>query len=188
MIASLRLSRIDVMDKKTQGILQILSAVAVVALVLYFSSEISGLAQYGYLGAFVITLLSSATILFPAPGWAAVIALSSVLNPVLLGIVAGIGSGLGELTGYMVGDGARDLLNSRVKESRQIQEFVKKYDILAIFVLAFVPNPAFDVAGMAAGALKIRWWHFLLACVAGRVLRYVLLAFLGKFALELLSA
>ena len=186
MIASLRLSRIDFMDEKTQGILQILFAVAIVVLVVLFSNQIATLAQYGYLGAFVITLLSSATILFPAPGWAAVIALSAVLNPVLLGIVAGIGSGIGELTGYIVGDGARDLLNSRVKESKQIQEFVKKYDILAIFVLAFIPNPAFDVAGIAAGGLRMPWWRFLLACIAGRVLRYVLLAFLGKFTLGLL--
>lgn len=186
MIASLRLNRIDVMDKKTQGILQILFAAAIVVAVLYFSSQIAALAQYGYIGAFLITLFSSATILFPAPGWAAVVALSTVLNPVLLGIVAGIGSGIGELTGYAVGDGARDMLNSRVKESRQIQEFVKKYDVLAIFVLAFIPNPVFDVAGIAAGGLRMPWWHFLLACMAGRVLRYVLLAFVGKFTLELL--
>lgn len=174
------------MDKKTGGILQIIFAVAIVAAVLYFSSQIAALAQYGYAGAFFITMLSSATILFPAPGWAAVIALSSVLNPVLLGIIAGIGSAVGELTGYMVGDGARDMLNSRVKQSRQISEFVKKYDVLAILVLAFIPNPAFDVAGIAAGGLRIAWWRFLLACMAGRVLRYVLLAFLGKFTLELL--
>jgi membrane protein YqaA with SNARE-associated domain len=186
MIASLRLNRIDHMDKNIQGILQILFAVAIVAVVLYFSGQIAALAQYGYLGAFVITMLSSATILFPAPGWAAVIALSAVLNPVLLGIVAGVGSAIGELTGYLVGDGARDILNSRIKESRQISEFVRKYDLLAVFVLAFVPNPAFDVAGIAAGGLRIPWWRFLLACMAGRILRYVLLAFLGKFTLELL--
>ncbi|MDD5340504.1 MAG: VTT domain-containing protein [Candidatus ainarchaeum sp.] len=174
------------MDKRIVGILQILFAVAIVAVTLYFSNEIAGLAQYGYLGAFVITMFSSATILFPAPGWAVVIALASALNPVLLGIVAGIGSSVGELTGYLVGGGTRDIINSRIKESRQISEFVKKYDLLAVFVLAFIPNPAFDVAGIAAGGLKIAWWRFLLACMAGRVLRYVLLAFLGKFTLELL--
>ncbi len=174
------------MDRKTQGILQILFAIAIVVVVLYFSSQIAALAQYSYLGAFLITMLSSATILFPAPGWAAVVALSTVLNPVLLGMVAGIGSGIGEFTGYIVGEGTRDILNNRVKESRQIGEFVKKYDVLAIFVLAFIPNPVFDVAGIAAGGLRIPWWRFLLACMAGRVLRYVLLAFLGKFTLELL--
>jgi membrane protein YqaA with SNARE-associated domain len=174
------------MDKKTQGLVQILIAIVIIAAVLLFSGQVAALAQYGYFGAFLITLLSSATILFPAPGWAAVIALSSVLNPVLLGIVAGVGSSIGELTGYLAGDGVRDILNSRIKESRQIRELVQKYDVLGIFVLAFIPNPVFDVAGIAAGGLGIPWWRFLAACMAGRVLRYVLLAFLGKFTLELL--
>jgi len=175
------------MDKKVGGALHILFAVAVVAAVLYFSSDISSLAQYGYTGAFVIALLSAATLFFPAPGWAAVIALGSVLNPVLLGIVAGVGSAICELTGYVAGEGAREILNSRIKETKKIEELVKKYDVAGIFVLAFIPNPIFDVAGIVAGSLKIPWWHYLLACAAGRVLRYVLLALLGNFTLGLIS-
>jgi len=175
------------MDKKTEGILQIIFAIAMVAAVVYFSKDIENLSTYGYGGAFLIALLSSATILFPAPGWAAVIALSTVLNPVLLGIVTGIGSAIGELTGYLAGEGVRDILNDRVKESKKVEEVVRRYGAAGVFVLAFIPNPIFDVAGIAAGGLKIPWWQFLISCAAGRVLRYVLLAMLGNFVLGLVA-
>ncbi|MEW6748211.1 MAG: VTT domain-containing protein [Candidatus Micrarchaeota archaeon] len=174
------------MDKRTEGVLQIVFAVAIAAAVIYLSDHIAALGTYGYLGAFLISLLSSATIIFPAPGWAAVVALSRTLDPVALGVVAGVGSAIGELTGYLAGDGVRDLLNSRVKETKNIEQFVRKYGMAAIFVFAFLPNPLFDVAGLVAGGLKMRWWRYLLACAAGRVIRYVLLAMLGAFSLSFL--
>jgi membrane protein YqaA with SNARE-associated domain len=173
------------MDKRTQGILEIALVLLIIAGVLFFYRDIVSLRKYGYLGAFLISMLSSATLILPG-GWAVVIALGRVLNPVSLGIVVGIGSAMGQLTGYLAGDGARDILSSRIKESRQIKELVEKYDVLGIFVLAFIPNPLFDIAGIIAGGLKIKWWHFLLACMAGRVLRFVLLALVWKYAVGIL--
>lgn len=175
------------MKKWIEGTLQIACVVAIAAIVLYFSAEIDALRGYGYAGAFLIAVLSSATLFFPAPGWAAVIALSATLNPVALGIIAGIGSAIGELTGYVAGGGARDILSSRVKETKKAEELVAKYGAAGIFVFAFLPNPLFDVAGIVAGGLKIPWWQYLAACAAGRTLRYVLLALLGSFTLGLLS-
>lgn len=181
------LNRTDNMEKKMEGVLQIAFAIVIAAAVIYFSADIAALGAYGYLGAFLIGVLTSATIILPAPSWVAVVALSGTLDPVLLGAVAGLGSGIGELTGYLAGDGLRDMLNSKVKETRKIKELVKKYDALAIFVLAFIPNPLFDIAGMAAGGLKIPWWRFLLSCVAGKMLRFILLAMLGAFTIGLLA-
>jgi len=175
------------MDKRAEGALQILFAIAIVIAVLYFSKDIESLKVYGYAGAFLISLLSAATLFFPAPGWAAVVALSATLDPVILGVVAGIGSAIGELTGYAAGDGIRDIMNNRIQETKKIEDLVKKYDALAIFVFAFIPNPLFDVAGIIAGGMKIPWWRFLIACAAGRTLRYVLLALLGAFTLSLLT-
>lgn len=175
------------MDKRAEGILQIIAAILIAAAVLRFSDEIAALSGLGYAGAFLIAALSSATILFPAPGWAAVIALSATLDPVLLGIVAGTGSAIGELTGFLAGEGVRDLMNSRIRETRKIEELIKKYDVAAIFAFSFLPNPLFDIAGVMAGGLGIAWWRFLLSCIAGRVLRYVLLAMAGAFTLHLLA-
>ena len=174
------------MKKKTGGVLEIVLVVAIMGAVLYFSKDIAGLSAYGYAGVFLISLLSAATILFPAPGWAIVIAMSGHLDPLLLGVVAGLGAAIGELTGYMAGEGTRNLLNNTIKETKKIEMMVRKYGMAAIFVLAFIPNPLFDIAGIIAGGLRIPWWRFLAACALGRVLRYTLLALMGAFTLGLL--
>lgn len=172
---------------KLEGIAQVVFSLLIVAVIIIFSDQIESLSVYGYVGAFIIALLGSATIVLPSPAFAAIIAMSASLDPLLLGIVAGIGSGLGEITGYVAGSGARATLNSHIKETRRIEEMVEKYDVAGIFVLSFIPNPLFDVAGIVAGGLKIHWTHFLSACVLGRVLRYVLLAMLGYWTLGALA-
>ena len=60
------------------------------------------------------------------------------------------------------------MLESKVKESKQIHAWIGRYGLAGILVLAFIPNPLFDIAGIASGALEIPWWQFLLACAAGR--------------------
>ncbi|MBU0591971.1 VTT domain-containing protein [Candidatus Micrarchaeota archaeon] len=175
------------MDKKLEGAVQLAFAILIVTAVLYFSGDIENLKQYGYFGIFFITMLSSATLFFPAPGWATVIAMSAFLDPVIVGIVAGIGSGIGEMTGYVAGKGVETMFGDRIKQVNDIKKIVKKYGTPAIFVLSFIPNPLFDIAGIVAGGLKIPLWQFLTACILGRVIRYVLLALLGAFTIHLLG-
>lgn len=172
---------------KLEGMLQLVFSIIIVVVILYFSDQIRDLSVYGYVGAFIIALLGSATILLPSPAFAAIIAMSASLDPIMLGAVAGIGSGLGEITGYLAGKGVRDTLNNHIKESAAIEEFVERYDVAAIFLLSFIPNPLFDIAGVIAGGLRIHWTHFLSACVLGRVIRYVLLALIGSFTLGLIG-
>jgi uncharacterized membrane protein YdjX (TVP38/TMEM64 family) len=59
---------------------------------------------------------------------------------------------------------------------------------LAIFILAFVPNPLFDLAGMAAGALKLPVWKFLLACSIGKILKMLMFAFAGFYSITWLTS
>ena len=107
-----------------------------------------------------------------------------MLNPYIVGVVAGIGSGLGEITGYSVGAGASNIVKKELDgRFKKWKEWIRKMIFFAIFVLSAIPNPAFDVAGIAAGSIGIDWKRFLLACVIGRTARYVLLAYLGTLAL-----
>ena len=175
------------MDKRLIGILQVLLSLGIMVFIVLYHGNIATFAEYGYLGVFLISLLSSATLFLPAPGWAAVLAMSTVLNPYLLGIVAGIGSGVGESTGYLAGGGIKELVANKKKHYKKFENFIKKYDIMAISILAFLPNPLFDIAGLAAGAVKIPYWKYIVGCSFGRVLRYILLAYLGWFTISLLS-
>jgi membrane protein YqaA with SNARE-associated domain len=62
-----------------------------------------------------------------------------------------------------------------------------RHGVLAVVVLAFVPNPAFDAVGLLAGALGLPARPFWLACAVGKAARYVLIAYLGDAALAALG-
>ena len=53
---------------------------------------------------------------------------------------------------------------------------------LAIVVLAFIPNPLFDLAGMASGALKLPLWKFFIACAIGKILKMFMFAYAGYYS------
>ena len=170
---------------KAKGVLQLILGLAIAAVIFLYSNQLQELEGWGYFGVFIISLLSAATIFFPAPGWAIVIAMGGVLDPLYVGLVAGIGAGIGETTGYLVGHGARDAAGN-FKKLKNYKEWIIKYDVLGIFILALIPNPFFDLAGLAAGALNIKWWRFVIACIVGRAIRYVVLAYFGAFSLAYL--
>ena len=164
-----------------QDALALLGAICISVLAVFLFSRVGELRNLGYAGIFIISLISSATIFVPLPGFAVVFAMGAFLNPVLVGLAAGIGSGLGEITGYLAGFAGHDAM-MRTPVFRQHKGGIEKYGPLAIFALAFVPNPAFDVAGMAAGAIKMPLWKFVLATIAGKTLRFILLAYAGGLA------
>ncbi len=170
------------------GLAEIASALAIVFIAYFASGYAHELGRYSYVGVFFITLISSATILIPAPGWAVVIGLSRTLDPVMLGIAAGLGSGLGEMTGYIIGAGGANIASSEKKEEKsphhyKILEIVKKHEDLGVFVLAAIPNPLFDIAGIGAGAIRMPWYRFLIACTLGKIVRYVgFLLLLGRLS------
>ncbi|MDV7390031.1 VTT domain-containing protein, partial [Arthrospira platensis SPKY1] len=65
----------------------------------------------------------------------------------------------------------------------KIQPFVNKYGAWAIIALATIPNPVFDVASVAAGALKLPFWKFLLAAWIGQMIKMTAIAYAGSFSL-----
>lgn len=172
-------------NDKFKGGFEILLGILIILVIFYFKDQTAFLKEFGYLGVFVISMLSAATIFLPAPGWAIVFGMASVLNPIYVGLVAGIGSGIGEMTGYVIGRGVKNASDAQDK-FKGWKDWIKSNDVIAITVLAFIPNPLFDVAGLAAGAFEVPWWKFLLSCVLGRVLRYVLLAYFGAFSIQYL--
>ncbi len=135
----------------------------------------------GYLGVFLLMFISSATILLPAPGLVGVPIAGMFLNPLRVGIVAGIGSALGELSGYFAGCGGRLAIEkNKTRIYKTVKRWMRRNGFLTIFIFAAIPNPFFDVAGLAAGALEYPAWKFLLACLAGKILKCVALAYLGR--------
>jgi uncharacterized membrane protein YdjX (TVP38/TMEM64 family) len=164
-------------------ILLIVIVLAVTAGIFVFRDRVSNLQGYGYLGAFLISLVSSATIIIPIPGLALIFALGDAYNPFLIGIAAGAGSALGEITGYMAGYSGQIVLKNN-KTYLRMERWMKRRGSIVIFVLAFVPNPIFDLAGAAAGVLRYPLWKFLLVCFLGKTPKSILVALAGAWTLE----
>jgi membrane protein YqaA with SNARE-associated domain len=158
----------------------VLAAIAITLGIYLLRNQIENFPIYGYPAVFLISLIGNATIILPTPSMAVVFGLGGALNPVLVGIIAGLGSALGELTGYLAGVGGRAVVEDR-KLYVRIEKWMRKHGVLVIFLLALVPNPAFDVGGMIAGALKMPVWQFVLAAWAGKGLRLVIFALGGEF-------
>jgi uncharacterized membrane protein YdjX (TVP38/TMEM64 family) len=57
----------------------------------------------------------------------------------------------------------------------------------AVLVLAFIPNPFFDVAGAAAGALRMPIARFLVWVWVGKLLKMLLFAYAGSASIDWLA-
>ena len=158
-------------------------AVLVTAVILAFSNHIRELQALGYVGAFLIMLVGNATVIFPVPGLIFVIAMGSTLNPWLVGLAAGPGAALGELTGYLAGYGGVTPMEHTALY-RRFDRWMDRFGPLVVFVLAVIPNPVFDMAGLLAGASHMPWWQFLVAAWLGKTIQAIFLAWAGALSLE----
>ena len=173
---------------KRLRIVRILTVVLVLAAVgaaFYFRERVQELAQYGYAAIFVVGLVSNATVVLPVPGLAITAAMAGILNPWIVGIVGGMGQALGELTGYLAGYSGQTLVDENPTYNR-LTRWMQRYGTLTIFVLSVIPNPVFDLAGMAAGALRFSLVKFLVSCTAGKVAKNIIIAWAGYYGVETL--
>lgn len=145
-------------------------------------------AEYGYPGVFAISLAGSAIPFVPLPYLAVVVLLSSTNDPLLLGFVAGVGGALGELTSYALG---RMGYLASGKQSRRdleaIQGIVSKYGTLGVFLFAVTPLPD-DIYVIPMGVVKLPFWRFLAADLAGKIVLSVSVAYLGSAYLSALDS
>ena len=147
--------------------------------------------KYAYPVIFLICLLSSFTIVLPAPGVALVLAMVANpdlnLNPALAGFSGSVGGALGEITAYYAGYLGRAVIAPRYKEEfKRAEEWMERYGGITIFLFALFPFLIFDLAGIAAGALKYPVKKFLLYCWMGRLPRHIIECYFGATLLKLL--
>lgn len=168
-------------------VLAILFVIAISVFIFSFRDRASQLALYGYPGVFMLAFLTSATVILPAPGLIVVFSMGAVLNPVATALAAGSGAALGELSGYLAGVSGRAVVE-QVRYYDRVRDWMENHERLSswlILFLAFLPVPIFDVAGIAAGALKMPVARFLIYCWVGKILKMLLVAYLGLGFLNL---
>lgn len=160
------------------GAAGILTAVGLTWLLTVFPIPYRQLGEYGYLGVFIVTLLSTAAVVVPVPYIAAIIAAGSYLDPLIVALVGGVAAALGELTGYAGGLAGRALVPD-TRWTRGLEQAMRRYGAVVVFAAAVIPNPFFDAVGLMAGVTKTPLWAFLGACFLGKGIRFWALAALG---------
>ena len=141
------------------------------------------LQQAGYLGVALTALLASSSMVLPVPALATVCAASTFLVPLYVGLVASGAETVGELTGYFLGYSGRGVVGEG-RVSQRLGTWMRLRGWLLLFLLAFIPNPVFDLAGVTAGALRYPLERFLAVVLIGKILKFVGFAYACAFSAE----
>ena len=167
-------------------ILAVLLALAITIVLFLYRDKVAEFGNYGYLGAFLVSLISNATIILPVPGIVVLFALGATLNPVLVALVGATGGVIGEITGFMAGYGGRGMVTGSGRVYTTAENWMKRWGGWTIFVFAVVPLPILDIAGVVAGVLGYPVWKFLLVAWPGKIIKYIVLVLVGAWGWQAL--
>lgn len=162
-------------------------AVAITVVVFLLRDRLQDVKEYGYAGLFLISILGNATIVLPVPTLVTAFVGGGVFNPILVGVISAAGATIGELTGYLAGMGGQAIIDNRDLHER-FERWMDRYGLFALFFLAAVPNPFFDVAGIIAGMSGIPVATYMLVVWAGKIVKFILIAYLGASSMGLLDS
>ena len=156
-----------------------LAVIGIAVAALFFRDQLT-LSQVGYTGIALSTLVASGALVLPVPALATVCVASTALNPVFVGLIAGT---IGELTGYFLGYSGRGIL-SRRRLYQKLEGWMRRRGWLLLFLVSLIPNPIFDVVGVAAGALRYPLWGFLGVVWVGKLLKFLIVVYACKYSSE----
>jgi uncharacterized membrane protein YdjX (TVP38/TMEM64 family) len=164
-------------------VLAMLFVVAISVFIFSIREQAQELEKYSYPGIFVLSVISYATVILPAPGVAVVFTMGAVFNPWIVALVAGAGAAIGELIGYLAGFSSQPVVE-RVNIYQRMVNWVEKYGSITILFFSVLPNPFFDLTGIAAGALKMPVKKFFLWTWLGETIKMFIFAFAGAYSLN----
>ncbi len=165
---------------------RILALIVVIALTAFAFAQrdrANEWAAYGYPGIFLITLLANATVILPAPSLVIPFSLGAVLHPAGVALAAALGATLGELTGYLAGFSGQAVVEDTEVYRRLLPWMRSRYSYLTLFVLAVLPLPIFDVAGLIAGMLNMPLPAFVGVTFCGKLIKMLGVTYLGASTL-----
>lgn len=152
-----------------QKTLRLLGIIFIVA-TFFITVKPDSFLRFGYAGIFAYSIVG--------PGLVIVALLAQKVNLLFLILFAALGSCINTSITYAVGNGSNTILGNK-KPVIKLRDLVKKYGLIAVYVLAAIPTP-FDVNGLISGYLGIPYRRFVVAAFLGRTTSYLLVG-LGVF-------
>jgi membrane protein YqaA with SNARE-associated domain len=172
------------------GIAGVVITLATAAAIVIFDEQVKDMQQYGYIGAFFISILGGATVIIPVPMLAVVFALGGVMPyPWLVGISAALGELVGALIIYMTGHGAgRAISNSRQGWIQMAYDkmlsLMERRGAITLFLVTFIVNPFFYPAAFACGALRFKLKKYITIVLIGKIIKCMTVVYLGYWGLK----
>jgi membrane protein DedA with SNARE-associated domain len=174
----------------TLGIVGVILTVAMAVAIVVYNDAIQEMQHWGYLGAFLISILGGATIIIPVPMLAVVFALGGVMpHTWLVGLAAALGELVGAWTIYMTGHGAgRVLVDSKHGRIQKTYEkmlgLMERRGPLTLFIVASVVNPFFYPAALCAGALRFGVKKYTAIVLAGKIIKCMTIVYAGHWGIK----
>ena len=157
-------------------------SILVIVVMTLFQDTIAHLGSWGYLGAFLINGISSATVVLPAPGGAIVLLMAPDYHPLLLGIAAGLGGALGSLTAYLVGAHAQPAFQSRRIYSIA-NRVMHRFGSVILLLATLMPISPGDFAGLLAGATRYPVRRYLVYVGIASVIKMTVMVYISAASL-----
>ncbi len=146
-----------------------------------FNLDFYAYESLAYISVFVAALLANMTIIAPVPFAVAIMASAArEFNPVIVALCAATGGSLGELSGYFAGRLGKSIaIPDSIIGYKRLEQWLQKYGVWAIMLLAFQPVIPFDVGGLFAGATRMPLHKFLPSLWIGKFPKYLLMTYAG---------
>jgi membrane protein YqaA with SNARE-associated domain len=136
------------------AVLGVVAALMAAGVVMWVAGAFDA-ATLGYPTVWLFSFIGSAAIILPLPTPAGVCIGATPafgLHPVLLGVISGSAEVLGELVGYAAGATGRSILQ-RHRWYPRVHNWVQRRGAVVLFAMSVIPNPLFDIVGIAAGSI-----------------------------------
>ncbi|MSQ08451.1 MAG: hypothetical protein EXR57_03325 [Dehalococcoidia bacterium] len=144
----------------------------------------------GYPTVWLFSFIGAASIFIPFPAPAGVcLGATPVfgLNPWLIGVISGSAEALGELTGYMAGLTGRSIVQKHRFYPR-VHSWMQKRGGVVLFFMAVIPNPLFDIVGIAAGSIGYPLRKFIPIVFVSKSIKSTGIAFACYYGIGLIQS
>ena len=169
-----------------RGRIIIVAVIAAISVAAFFLQERISVDRLGYGAVAGAVLLASGGLVVPVPHLLTTCGAATALNPAAVAIIAGLAGTLGELTGYFLGYSGSGVLERR-RYYHRVKGWMSRRGWLILFVISVVPNPLFDVAGIAAGALRYPLWRYFVVVGLGKQVKFFMIAYACDYGLQWLK-
>jgi membrane protein YqaA with SNARE-associated domain len=141
--------------------------------------------RWGYLGIFIVSFISSSSVLFPLPGFIVIFTFGAVFNPLLVAFFGALGATAGSITSYFLGLGGKEILENKYgKKLNKIKKGFTKYKgPLWIVALNASPLPE-DLVSIFCGIIRYDFKKFILATFIGQMILTSILAYSGFYSVN----